>query len=301
MIKILLIKGNANTVVSASNLAISSDDPVATPAEVAEVEGVEEAVDRLESKAIDLILLNVGDRGVAGLADIARIRERAPEMPIIVLTDGAADELEVAALRAGAQDCLALGETLSPSLSRAVRFAIERHLFDSVDERRRAKIERALDTGSLQAICGPQPLPATEHSFGLQSLSVKVPKDFEDLINAYLNVLDQVLDPDREPNESARARIDNALSHISDRLGMLNAGPRDVVDLHKAAIARIVDGHASCSTIGLIEEGRLLVLQLMGQLVSFYRALSWGLRANERLRTGGSRDVKLPTNRLRER
>ncbi len=87
----------------------------------------------------------------------------------------------------------------------------------------------------------------------------------------------------------------------ADRLGMLNAGPRDVIELHKAAIARKADGRATRRTIRLIEEGRLLILQLMGQLVSFYRALSWGLRVDARPRPMGYRDAKLPRSKSRER
>lgn len=301
MIKILLINGSGGDTACVSDPVIGSNDPLSVPHQIAAVDRVEQAVDRLDGEAIDLVLLDVSDRGAAGLADIARIRERAPEMPIIVLTGSAADDLEVAALRAGAQDCLPHGDGLPPLLSRAVRFAIERNLFQSVDDRRRGEVGRQRETRGLQAICGPQPLPVTEHSFGVQSLPVKAPKDFEELINAYLNVLDQVLELDREPSEPAKARIDDALNRISDRLGMLNAGPRDVIELHKAAIGRKVDGRPSRSTIRLIEEGRLLILQLMGQLVSFYRALSWGLRVDARPRVSGYREAKLPNNRVRDR
>jgi hypothetical protein len=170
-----------------------------------------------------------------------------------------------------------------------------------VDDLRRGEDERQREARGLHAICGPQPLPVTEHSFGVQSLAVKMPRDFEELIHAYLGVLDQVLELGGELSEPARQRIDDALNRIADRLGMLNAGPRDVIELHKAAIARKVDGRTSRRTIRLIEEGRLLILQLMGQLVSFYRAMSWGLRVDARPRPAGHRDAKLPKSKTRER
>ena len=69
------------------------------------------------------------------------------------------------------------------------------------------------------------------------------------------------------------------LIDIADHLGALGAGPRDVVDLHKAAMASRLKDRSPRQNRAYVEEGRLLLVQLMGYLVSYYRRLSWGSRS----------------------
>lgn len=65
---------------------------------------------------------------------------------------------------------------------------------------------------------------------------------------------------------------------LADRLGALNAGPRDVIDLHRLTIADVVTGQPPLKAEAFIDEGRLVLIQLMGYLASFYRSLTWGGR-----------------------
>lgn len=79
-----------------------------------------------------------------------------------------------------------------------------------------------------------------------------------------------------------REQIADELTGIADRLGVLNAGPRDVIDVHKMAIAQRLEGVSMGRARAAIEEARMLLLQLMGHLASFYRNLSWGVSASGR-------------------
>lgn len=69
--------------------------------------------------------------------------------------------------------------------------------------------------------------------------------------------------------------IPASLRAIADRLGQSNAGPRDVVEMHAAALRNRLAALPQQSR-AYAEEGRLLALELMGHLVSFYRNRSMG-------------------------
>jgi hypothetical protein len=61
------------------------------------------------------------------------------------------------------------------------------------------------------------------------------------------------------------------LRELAVRLGRLGAGARDVIELHAGALdAKTAAATAPVAQI-YVEEGRLLVLELMGHLLSYYR------------------------------
>ena len=57
----------------------------------------------------------------------------------------------------------------------------------------------------------------------------------------------------------------------------MRAGPRDVVELHTTALKRRLSSAGVEQAEAYTEEGRLLVLELMGNLVSYYRVYTLGL------------------------
>lgn len=61
----------------------------------------------------------------------------------------------------------------------------------------------------------------------------------------------------------------------AERLAELQAGPKDLIELHRRAIAEAWK-HRAPAPIGLLEEGRLRLLQLMGFLASAYRRRALG-------------------------
>jgi PAS domain S-box-containing protein len=65
--------------------------------------------------------------------------------------------------------------------------------------------------------------------------------------------------------------ISGALRAIADELGSVGAGPLEVVALHSQALRIKVDGLKPELKWAFMEEGRLMVLQLMGYLATYYR------------------------------
>lgn len=262
--------------------AASADAHALPPHAVERVNRSSEALDRLEEDDIDLVMLDIGRRGVDGLANVRDIRQRAPTVPIIVVTDERDDGLALAALRAGAQDCLVRAEMEAqrPLLARAVRFAVERGVYLNELDRNLRESARDRDVNGLQAIFATNTLTVTERSLGQATLRERHPALFRKLVHDYGQILDGLVVPSaRQPSWRDAIATSTSINHIADQLGMLGAGPRDVVELHKCALAPRVDGRdgrAARRALAYLEEGKLLVLQLMGQLVLFYRSFWWG-------------------------
>lgn len=95
--------------------------------ELRHVTSLAEALRRVDDDRFDAALLDLSPEHDGGLHALARLHERAPDLPIIVLTGVDDEALSVRALKAGAQDSLVKGEVDGNLLVRAIRYAIERH------------------------------------------------------------------------------------------------------------------------------------------------------------------------------
>lgn len=84
------------------------------------------AMECLESKAVDAVLLDLALPDGQGLDGVIQIQKSYPRLPIVVLSGGQDESLAVKALEQGAQDYLKKGEADGRGLVRAVRYAIER-------------------------------------------------------------------------------------------------------------------------------------------------------------------------------
>ncbi len=87
---------------------------------------LQEALASLQAQAPEVIILDLGLPDSQGLEGLAQLRERAPEA-VVIITTGVSDEaLALQALRSGAQDYLLKGRLDASTLTRSVRYALER-------------------------------------------------------------------------------------------------------------------------------------------------------------------------------
>jgi serine phosphatase RsbU (regulator of sigma subunit) len=107
---------------------------------------------------IDCVLLDLQLPDAAGLDTVVRLREQAPETPLIVLTgldDAAAG---VAAVDAGAQDYLVKGNVDGAQLARAIRYAIVRRQATDAQHELRLADAQAREVARLERGLAPRPL-----------------------------------------------------------------------------------------------------------------------------------------------
>jgi PAS domain S-box-containing protein len=96
--------------------------------EIHSADRLSKGIERLAAGGIDVVLLDLGLPESVGLETFERVRARAPETPIIVLTGLSDGEVASAAVSMGAQDYLVKdGHLDADGLGRSIRYAVERH------------------------------------------------------------------------------------------------------------------------------------------------------------------------------
>jgi hypothetical protein len=118
------------------------------------------------------------------------------------------------------------------------------------------------------------PTNVTSELFGVQPLRESTPLVFTELTRRYGDMIEKAM-------EQRAYKVDYGLSDelrtMAERLGFLRAGPRDVVEIHSTVLQSKSSGVHPRKMQAYTEEGRLLVLELMGYLVSYYRNYSLGV------------------------
>ncbi|GJM04655.1 MAG: hypothetical protein DHS20C09_06460 [marine bacterium B5-7] len=85
-----------------------------------------EAVNEISKNGFDAALLDMSLPDGDGIENIARLKSRAPSLPIVVMTGRKDEEFAIDAVKAGAQDYLVKGQIDELQLSRALHYSIER-------------------------------------------------------------------------------------------------------------------------------------------------------------------------------
>jgi DNA-binding response OmpR family regulator len=227
----------------------------------------------LAGGGIDVVLLDLSLPDSHGLDTFDRIHTQAKEVPIVVLTGTDDEALAVDAAQQGAQDYLVKGQINGQIVARSIRYAIERHrllaeLEQSLhhEQQERERLERQLN--AFEMFPDVSPTAVTARTFGLTPLHESVPDTFNELVQHYGDLMELALE---QRTYKVEHNISEELRIMAEQLGALSPGPRDIVELHTIALKRKTHEAPYTKTQAYVEEGQLMVLQLMGYLVSFYR------------------------------
>ena len=98
-----------------------------TTVEIERAECLGTALEHLAKERFDAVLLDLSLPDAQGLDTIGRVLGQSPAVPIVVLTGLNDEEAAVKAVEAGAQDYLIKGQVDGQLLTRALRYAIQRH------------------------------------------------------------------------------------------------------------------------------------------------------------------------------
>jgi CheY-like chemotaxis protein len=112
-------------------------------------------------------------------------------------------------------------------------------------------------------------------TFGLIPLRESLPAFFDEMVEHYGELLDMALE---QRIYKVNYQLSESLRALGDQLGFLKAGPRDVVQIHHAALKNKAANVTISKSRAYLEEGRLVVLELMGYLVTYYRNYTLSIR-----------------------
>ncbi len=97
---------------------------------------LEEAIEPVSRGLADLVLLDLSLPDSFGIDGVRRLRAAAPDIPVVVLSGNNDKQIALEAVQAGAQDYLVKDDVDGPSLTKAMRYAVERQR----SERRLARL-----------------------------------------------------------------------------------------------------------------------------------------------------------------
>ena len=124
IIKVLIIEDDITfATLLKEQLSMSAIDKF----EVAMVDKVYDAIEKIPTGNFDVILLDLNLPDSRGIDTVKHIREATYDLPIIVLTGEDDASMALKSVRMGMQDYLIKGQLDTNSIIRSIRYAIERH------------------------------------------------------------------------------------------------------------------------------------------------------------------------------
>jgi len=158
-LRILLVEDNP---AEAQLLQRALSDTLEQPA-VTHVEQMSEALAHLEVNPVDAVLLDLSLPDSRGLESVERAHAAVPHLPILVLTGTDDEALATEAVRRGAQDYLIKGQADGRTLSRAIRYAIERQRADEQIHKLNRELEDRVNQRTAQLRAMAFELTQVEH------------------------------------------------------------------------------------------------------------------------------------------
>jgi two-component system cell cycle response regulator len=123
-LKILLVEDNPG---DARLFKEALKEAYASKFDLVHCSSLAQALDLMAKSPPDVVVVDLGLPDAFGIDVVQRTRANAPAVPVVVLTSRVDEALGLQALHEGAQDYLIKGQLDPHLLSRALRYAIERH------------------------------------------------------------------------------------------------------------------------------------------------------------------------------
>ncbi len=165
-------------------------------------------------------------------------------------------------IRSGAQDFVTPWEAFGQSATRRIRAAVERQKWR--EKHHQATAERELEIGGQYA---HRPT-ISSGIYELASLKRRGRVVFDECVADLVGLLDRAY---AARLGSGDLDVAEELAELAARMGQFQATPKDVVHVHKDALAESLRGVRETRHQSLREEARLLLLGLMAKLASYYR------------------------------
>lgn len=143
-------------------------------------------------------------------------------------------------------------------------------------EKIKQKEQHEKEIRSLEELASlPRKQDITAQLFQINPLKKSMPGIFNELVDRYEKIIERSLDSD-----DIKHVISEELRLMGEELSMLKAGPSDVMEIHSIAMKHRGKIDDLENTQKFTEKGRIMVLELMGYMVTYYRKHSLIPRTN---------------------
>ncbi len=232
------------------------------------------AIENLNQDKFDAILLDLMLPDSEGLNSLINIKKYANNIPIVVQTGSNDETLMVKCFQLGVHGYLRKINLDRNILVYAIQLAIQRQQYIDNLEAREQQKQQELEIKGLEQFSNSVNTNITARMFGSQPIQESIPDIFAEFVEDYGELLDLALE---ERAYRVDHNIPESLRSLAEKLGFMKASPRDVVAIHTQALKFKNKGVLPAKAQAYIAEGRLMVLELMGYLTSYYRKYYIGL------------------------
>ena len=156
---------------------------------------------------------------------------------------------------------------------RSIRYALERYrLVMELKEnwqREREQLERELHM--LEQLHSRYPTMDSTPVSDAALLMKSTPAAFGDLARQFSDLLDKALE---QRAYKVEYDLSENIRYMAEQMGFLKGGARDVIKLYTTVMQKKISNSPPAKASAYVEEGRFMLLKLMGYLTSFYRGYS---------------------------
>jgi len=240
---------------------------------VGTVGALEEAVEGpLSEMRVDVVLLDLGLPDARGTEAVERIHAAHPDLPLVVLTGQADDEVGLRCIEAGAQDFVTKSDLTAPKLLRALGYAVRR-----ARELRLRELQQAVER--YEAIVAEDgTAEGRTRTHPPDALRRRDPEAFESLGGRYEGLLGRFVRHRQQGSE----RPLRPMVELARAMGAHALGPWELVDVHSGALRASMAGLSELHKRAFVVEGRQFILEMMGFLADHYRIETVGRTTTRR-------------------
>lgn len=125
----------------------------------------------------------------------------------------------------------------------------------------------------LEQLITPNKIPLTSEIYGIKKLRERQPKSFHELVQYFETLVDLKIEDliyVRDEN------ISEKLQFMAKKLSVVKADPQDIIEIFSIVVKKKINNKNPKKDQIYLEEGRLLLIKLMGNLISIYRNYAMG-------------------------
>lgn len=241
----------------------------------------EAALQLLQQQPVAIILTDQRMPKMSGVELLARARELQPDARGFIISGYIDPDALIEALNLGSVhgfvnkpwDIATLRRKLE-QLAQEYQLAITERRAVTEAQTQMSLLRQMLDQlqsddwSVLELVRWESEVPVISTPTVSSQLAQSAPATFDDLVAGYSSLLELAVE---QRGVHDRRSMPDRLRVFSERLGLLWGGPRDLIEIHTTALRQLCRAQTPQRIAVYIEEGRLVLLELMGHLVNFYR------------------------------